>query len=186
MEQVRGSIVVSISACHAEDPGSIPGRGVFALLSMHFSLPHCPCEPSSANGPPVARGTQTSSSHAFSCCSVGARKGAHNREISFSHSSAGLRKPLRNTRAYGNLAHEKSTARGFEPLRAEPNGFLVHHLNHSVTLSTPRMCGACILSCSSRAVLCTPCVRVPKSWKQTRSPHVSRQRCSRYRLLDLI
>ena len=29
--QFRGSIVVSISACHAEDPGSIPGRGV------------CPC-----------------------------------------------------------------------------------------------------------------------------------------------
>ena len=28
-----------------------------------------------------------------------------------------------------------STARGFEPLRAEPNGFRVHHLNHSVTLS---------------------------------------------------
>ena len=28
-----------------------------------------------------------------------------------------------------------STARGFEPLRAEPNGFLVHHLGHSVTLS---------------------------------------------------
>ena len=26
-------------------------------------------------------------------------------------------------------------ARGFEPLQAEPNGFLVHHLNHSVTLS---------------------------------------------------
>ena len=24
--QIRGSIVVSISACHAEDPGSIPGR----------------------------------------------------------------------------------------------------------------------------------------------------------------
>ena len=29
----------------------------------------------------------------------------------------------------------KATARGFEALRAEPNGFLVHHLNHSVTLS---------------------------------------------------
>ena len=29
----------------------------------------------------------------------------------------------------------EATARGFEPLRAEPNGFLVHHLNHSVTLS---------------------------------------------------
>ena len=26
--QFLGSIVVSISACHAEDPGSIPGRGV--------------------------------------------------------------------------------------------------------------------------------------------------------------
>ena len=30
---------------------------------------------------------------------------------------------------------QKATARGFEPLRAEHNGFLVHHLNHSVTLS---------------------------------------------------
>ena len=28
-----------------------------------------------------------------------------------------------------------ATARGLEPLRAEPNGILVHHLNHSVTLS---------------------------------------------------
>ena len=32
-------------------------------------------------------------------------------------------------------ARKEATARGFEPLRAEPNGFLVHHLNHSVTLS---------------------------------------------------
>ena len=31
----------------------------------------------------------------------------------------------------------KATPRGFEPLRAEPNGFLVHHLNHSVTVSMP-------------------------------------------------
>ena len=30
-QQIRGSIVVSISACHAEDPGSIPGRGVFGF-----------------------------------------------------------------------------------------------------------------------------------------------------------
>ena len=29
--QIRGSIMVSISACHADDPGSIPGRGVFQL-----------------------------------------------------------------------------------------------------------------------------------------------------------
>ena len=35
----------------------------------------------------------------------------------------------------GARKHAKPTARGFEPLRAEPNGFLVHHLNHSVTLS---------------------------------------------------
>ena len=26
---IRDSIVVSIPACHAGDPGSIPGRGVF-------------------------------------------------------------------------------------------------------------------------------------------------------------
>ena len=82
----------------------------------------------------------------------------------------------------------KATARGFEPLRAEPNGFLVHHLNHSVTLSTPRMCGACILLRSSQTFVHTPCVRIPGSCKQTRSPslwctaHVSEQRCSQYRL----
>ena len=35
----------------------------------------------------------------------------------------------------GDLQSWSSTARGFEPLRAEPNGFLVHHLSHSVTLS---------------------------------------------------
>ena len=29
--QSRGSIMVRISACHAEDPGSIPGRGVASL-----------------------------------------------------------------------------------------------------------------------------------------------------------
>ena len=39
---------------------------------------------------------------------------------------------LQQRRPTYNIA---STARGFEPLRAEPNGFLVHHLNRSVTLS---------------------------------------------------
>ena len=29
LNQIRCSIVVSISACHAEDPGSIPGGGAF-------------------------------------------------------------------------------------------------------------------------------------------------------------
>ena len=32
------------------------------------------------------------------------------------------------------LCNVSPTARRFEPLRAEPNGFLVHHLNHSVLL----------------------------------------------------
>ena len=34
--QIRGSIVVSISACHAEDPGSIPGRGVLCPTDCYF------------------------------------------------------------------------------------------------------------------------------------------------------
>ena len=34
---VRDSIVVSISACHADDPGSIPGRGVFSRENTHIS-----------------------------------------------------------------------------------------------------------------------------------------------------
>ena len=33
---------------------------------------------------------------------------------------------------------DEATARGFEPLRAEPNGFIVHHVNHSVTLFARR------------------------------------------------
>ena len=32
-KHILGSIVVSIPACHAGDPGSIPGRGVFCLIS---------------------------------------------------------------------------------------------------------------------------------------------------------
>ena len=39
--QIRDSIVVSISACHAEDPGSIPGRGVLSqtiLLRLNSSM----------------------------------------------------------------------------------------------------------------------------------------------------
>ena len=35
VNRFRDSIVVSISACHADDPGSIPGRGVlFYLLAF--------------------------------------------------------------------------------------------------------------------------------------------------------
>ncbi len=44
--QVRGSVVVSISACHAEDPGSILGRGVCANPPALFGVAtpaHPPC-----------------------------------------------------------------------------------------------------------------------------------------------
>ena len=38
--KIPDSIVVSISACHAEDPGSIPGRGAsFALLAPGLGSP---------------------------------------------------------------------------------------------------------------------------------------------------
>ena len=40
MNQIRGSIVASISACHAEDPGSIPGRGVLLVASMSACINH--------------------------------------------------------------------------------------------------------------------------------------------------
>ena len=33
---IRDSIVVSISACHADDPGSIPGRGVFSYAKKQM------------------------------------------------------------------------------------------------------------------------------------------------------
>ena len=32
IDAFRDSIVVSISACHADDPGSIPGRGEFSTM----------------------------------------------------------------------------------------------------------------------------------------------------------
>ena len=31
---IRGSIVVSIPACHAGDPGSIPGLGAFVFMDV--------------------------------------------------------------------------------------------------------------------------------------------------------
>ena len=50
------------------------------------------------------------------------------RSIAVGHKAQGQRDRYRTT-------NNNSTPRGFEPLRAEPNGFLVHHLNHSVTVS---------------------------------------------------
>ena len=42
ISQIRGSIVVNISACHAEDPDSIPGRGVLFIHDIPGS--HCEAE----------------------------------------------------------------------------------------------------------------------------------------------
>ncbi len=38
-EYLRDSIVVSISACHVEDPGSIPGRGASLFWAAAFLPP---------------------------------------------------------------------------------------------------------------------------------------------------
>ena len=43
--QVRCSIVVSISTCHAEDPGSIPGGGVCTALLLLALLPPIGAQP---------------------------------------------------------------------------------------------------------------------------------------------
>ena len=40
LSNIRGSIVASISACHAEDPGSIPGLGVFIHMSLASQSHH--------------------------------------------------------------------------------------------------------------------------------------------------
>ena len=37
-ERIRDSIVVSIPACHAGDPGSIPGRGAFFFFGTFNHL----------------------------------------------------------------------------------------------------------------------------------------------------
>ena len=43
---IRVSIVVSIPACHAGDPGSIPGRGAFFLFqpTLQATVPPRKCE----------------------------------------------------------------------------------------------------------------------------------------------
>ena len=57
--QIRDSIVVSISACHAEVPGSIPGRGVVSGALLRTLLLGCSWE----NASPV-------SSAGTMCCQI--------------------------------------------------------------------------------------------------------------------
>ena len=49
--------------------------------------------------------------------------------------SAGQRALVGRKNALGVTSCSNPTPRGFEPLRAEPNGFRVYHLSHSVTVS---------------------------------------------------
>ena len=56
--KIRDSIVVSISACHAEDPGSIPGRGIYVVPSMIVSA---------NNSQGVGTGTWTLAIHYVQC-----------------------------------------------------------------------------------------------------------------------
>ena len=111
------------------------------------------------------------------CC--GSELSRHNLSSETSHA---LPLPLGVKHVYGHLilgaqllppaqkVAGKSTARGFEPLRAEPNGFRVHLLNRSDTLSCRSVCkrffslseGACgLLSSIRRAKNETPFLHVP-------------------------
>jgi hypothetical protein len=57
-KQIRVSIVVSIPACHAGDPGSIPGRGAF-LINLVITPSH----------PSPALSRSSTEAHATSCAS---------------------------------------------------------------------------------------------------------------------
>ena len=64
-----------------------------------------------------------------------------------------------NMRKWTTRVRTATTARGFEPLRAEPNGFLVHHLSHSVTLSRPLLTQHVTEGCTTPTAT-TTCGRV--------------------------
>ena len=68
----------------------------------------------------------------------------------------------------------KTTAWGLEPLRAEPNGFLVHHLNHSVTLSMEELDQSCHHAFSMLGV--RSCARARPTWHAPPAQSLPRQR----------
>ena len=100
---------------HVQVSGSIPGLGTFSTSAC---IGHRVCV---IAGSAIVQLVRIFGSHR-----------------SDSGSSPGGGTFWRTTRSSGRAApNTNPTARGFEPLRAEPNGFLVHHLNHLVTLSLP-------------------------------------------------
>ena len=72
------------------------------------------------------------------------------------------------------VARANATARGFEPLRAEPNGFRVHHLNHSVTLSWSQALPYSQHALRERPFL-IPCYSEKKARATFLAPHSCRQ-----------
>ena len=76
----------------------------------------------------------------------------------------------------------KATPRGFEPLQAEPNGFLVHHLNHSVTLSMEDVEQVCQDAFSMLGV--RSCARARPTWRAPPAQSLPRQ-CHWPRVLQL-
>ena len=77
---------------------------------------------------------------------------------------------------------KEATARGFEPLRAAPNGFLVHHLNHSVTLSMEDVEQVCQDAFSMLGV--RSCARARPTWRAPPAQSLPRQ-CHWPRVLQL-
>ena len=61
MQQGRCSIVVSIPACHAGDPGSIPGNGAFFFFGMEVwcSFQSTPTRSALSSARPEAHYAQT-------------------------------------------------------------------------------------------------------------------------------
>ena len=80
------------------------------------------------------------------------------------------------------LPTKEPTAKGFEPLRAEPNGFLVHHLNHSVTLSMEDVEQLCQDAFSMLGV--RSCARARPTWRAPPAQSLPRQ-CHWPRVLQL-
>ena len=78
--------------------------------------------------------------------------------------------------------HHRPTPKGFKPSRAEPNGFLVHHLNHSVTLSMEDVEQLCQDAFSMLGV--RSCARARPTWRAPPAQSLPRQ-CHWPRVLQL-
>ena len=121
----RGSIVVSIPACHAGDPGSIPGPGVlFLLVNPRASK-------KSQVLPGLEPGLQGSKPWVLTNYTIEPCLRANFERLS-------LYKTKKQSKKVGSLighpAHVSTPTR-FELARAEPIGFQNQLLNHSDTVS---------------------------------------------------